>query len=309
MNSIYGRLPVSGHYLRKRLRFPGLARAIAAFAIVLMVAAVAIYRLGAIVPQALIGLLLLVAGLAGLALLISCYGLLRVWFSGVTGGGKVFAGFVLSLLALAPFGLGAYLASVNPQANAAYTDGFAAGAGATAPAVAMPERPVSTLVAPTQMPSVVPGRRYLAEAPRVFQAVRTVLADHGWTVGEVVVGDPALVGVEPEPVSDDLGVSTGIIAIPTPRAGIDAVVAADDGLGRPESDQYRVAAVARDMLFALPSDVTIRLIQEGAETFVDLRAMSRATGLDLGQNRRFIEAFLLDLDLAMSGLETLDAPG
>ena len=65
--------------------------------------------------------------------------------------------------------------------------------------------------------------------------------------------------------------------------------------------------MARDRLFALPSDVTIRLVQEGGETFVDLRAVSRATGLDLGQNRRFIEAFLADLDLAMSGLETIDA--
>ena len=49
------------------------------------------------------------------------------------------------------------------------------------------------------------------------------------------------------------------------------------------------------------------LHQEGGETFVDLRAVSRATGLDLGQNRRFIEAFLADLDLAMSGLETIEA--
>ena len=64
MNSIYGRLPVSGHYLQKRLRFAGLARGLAAFAIALMVAAVVFYRLGWIVPQALIGLLLLVGGRA-----------------------------------------------------------------------------------------------------------------------------------------------------------------------------------------------------------------------------------------------------
>ncbi len=303
MNSIYGRLPVSGHYLQKRLRFAGLARGLAAFAIALMVAAVVFYRLGWIVPQALIGLLLLVGGLAALALLVACYGLLRVWFAGVRGGHKVFAGFVLSLIALSPFATGAYLARVNPQANAAYTDGFVPEAtAAPAPATA----PASAFATPTEMPSVVPGRRYLADAPRVYQAARTVLADHGWTVGEVIVGDPALAGAEAERQSDDLGVSTGAVPLPTPRAGIDAMVA-DDGLDRPDSDQYRVAAVARDRLFALPSDVTIRLVQEGGETFVDLRAVSRATGLDLGQNRRFIEAFLADLDLAMSGLETIDA--
>jgi len=310
MNSIYARLPVSGHYQRKWLRFAGLPRAVAGFAIALMVAAIVIYRLGGIEPQTLIDVLFLVAGLSGLALLIACYGLLRVWFAGIGGGGTVFGGFVLSLVALAPFGLGAYLGSVNPRTNIAYTDGLvpdgiAAGGNPAEGRSAVP------LVAGVAIPSVVPGRRYMAQAPRVYQAARTVLADHGWTVGEVVVGDPALAEVEPavaQPGADDIGVSTGDIPIPTPRAGIDAA-AADDGLDRPESDQYRIGAVARDILFTLPSDVTIRMVQDGGETFVDMRAVSRATALDLGQNRRFIAAFLEDLDLAMAGLETLDAGG
>ena len=63
------------------------------------------------------------------------------------------------------------------------------------------------------------------------------------------------------------------------------------------------------MIFALPSDMVVRIAEDGDETFVDVESTSRDTGIDLGQNRRFIERFLTDLDAAMSGLETLDTGG
>jgi len=312
MSSIYGRLPVSGHYLRKRLRLAGFARRLAAFALILLVTSIAIFRLGAIVPQALIGLLLLTAGVAALALLISLYGLVRAWFQGVAGGGVALGAFVLASIGLSPFAYTAYLAAVNPRTNAAYTDGMdpegpaaviEPQAPADAPVVAEPEATLAE-------PSVVPGRRFVATAPRVYAAARVVLDDLGWQVGGVVAEGPAsAVVAAPELAGGDLGISgAGDIPIPTARAGIDAE-AASDPLDRPDSEQYRISAIARDLLFALPSDISIRIVQDGDESFVDLQSVSRSIDIDFGQNRRFIERFLEDLDTAMAGLETVDTGG
>lgn len=310
MSSIYGRLPVSGHYLRKRLRLAGFARRLAAFALILLVTSLAIYRLGAIVPQALIGLLLLTAGIAALALLISFYGLVRVWFQGVTGGGAALGAFVLALIGLSPFAYTAYLAAVNPRTNAAYTDGMDPDGAADAVEVQTTPADAPVAAAPEatpEQPSVIPGRRFVADAPRVYAAARVVLNDLGWQVGGVVAEGPAsAVAAVPELAGGDLGVSgAGDIPIPTARAEIDAE-AASDPLDRPDSEQYRISAVARDLLFALPSDISIRIVQEGDESFVDLQSVSRSIDIDFGQNRRFIERFLEDLDTAMAGLETVE---
>lgn len=310
MSSIYGRLPVSGHYLRKRLRLAGFARRLAAFTLILLVTSLAIYRLGAILPQALIGLLLLTAGVSALALLISLYGLVRVWFQGVAGGGTALGAFVLALTALTPFAYTAYLAAVNPWINAAYTVGM----DPAEPAAVIESQPADAPVAAPpeaalEQPSIVPGRRFVAGAPRVYAAARMVLDDLGWQVGGVVAEGPAAavaVAATPELAGSDLGVSgAGDIPIPTARAGIDAE-AASDPLDRPDSEQYRISAVARDLLFALPSDISIRIIQDGDESFVDLQSVSRSIDIDFGQNRRFIERFLQDLDTAMAGLETVE---
>ncbi len=309
MSSIFGRLPVSGHYLRKRLRLAGFARKLAAFALILLVTSVAIYRLGAIVPEALVGLLLLTAGVATLALLISLYGLFRVWFQGIAGGGAALRALVLASIVLSPFAYAAYLAAVNPRTNAAYTDGMdpdgpaaviEAQAPADAPVAIAPEATVAE-------PSVVPGRRFVADAPRVYAAARVVLDDLGWQVGGVVAEGPAIAVVAaPELADGDLGVSgAGDIPIPTARAGIDAE-AASDPLDRPDSEQYRITAIARDLIFALPSDISIRIVQDGDESFVDLQSVSRSIDIDFGQNRRLIERFLDDLDTAMAGLETVE---
>ena len=312
MKSVYARLPVSGHYLQKRLKLAGFAWRLAGFSILLIIAAVLFYRLGSIVPQALIGLLLLAAGLSFMAFGIALYGMARAWFQGVAGGGTAVGAFVLSVVALAPFGVAAYFAQINPPTNVAMTQRLSPDdVAAVIDALADSGTPGAADVMLRNQPSIVPGRRYLAEAPRVYRAARTVLDDLGWTVDDVEAGDAAADGAgEPaESARGDLGISGTVdIPIPTPRASIDAAEADDPDLVL-ESDQYRLAVVARDRLFALPSDMAIRIVQEGDESFVDLLSTSRSTGVDLGQNRRFIERFLADLDTAMSGLETLDTAG
>ena len=325
MKPINARLPVAGHYIQKRLALAGFARRLAGFVILLMVVSVLLYRLGSIAPQALIGVLLLAGSLGLVALLLALWGMGRAWFQGVAGGGTAAGAFVLSAIALSPFAIVGYLAADNPPVNTAVTqrlapDDVAAVIDAIDPAQdqaltqasaerAAPDATAESILA--DQPSVVPGRRYLAEAPRVYRAAHDVLAGLDWTVDDVVAGDPnaadAADGAQSAP--DDLGVSgSGGIPIPTPRAQIETRQAQDPEQV-PESDQYRLSVVARDRIFALPSDMVIRIAQDGDETFVDVESTSRDTGIDLGQNRRFIERFLTDLDTAMSGLETLDTGG
>ena len=326
MKPISARLPVSGHYIQKRLALAGFARRLAGFAIVLMVVSVLFYRLGSIAPQALIGLLLLSGGLGLVALLVALWGMARAWFQGVAGGGTAVGAFVLSAIAFSPFAFVGYLAADNPPVNTAVTQRLApddvaavidANASAGNPVGRRADAPPARTDATAEsvlasQPSIVPGRRYLAEAPRVYRAARDVLEDNlSWTVGDVVAREPntAEGEADSQPLLDSLGISgAGGIPIPTPRDAIETTQAPDP-YPVPESDQYRLNVVARDMIFALPSDMVVRIAEDGDETFVDVESTSRDTGIDLGQNRRFIERFLTDLDAAMSGLETLDTGG
>lgn len=300
MTMAFGNLPVSGHYVHKRLKLAGFARWLALFAIVVVCVGFAVFRFGGIDAQGLAGLLLLAAILAATAFLIAVYGLARVWFSGVLGGGTAVAAFALSILALAPFGFAAWLAAENPRANVAYTEGMEPDPVAlviNAPNQAAPrwQRAISA----EDQPSVVTGRRYLAAAPEIYKAARLVLAAKKWRVEDVTLGNPNDQEIEPE--TGDLGVSGTVdVPLPTFRAQAEQLSAADL-VGTRDSDQYTVEATARDFLLGLPSTVIIRVVEDGNETFVDARSTSQDMEVDFGQNRRFLEGFFADLDAALAG--------
>lgn len=67
----------------------------------------------------------------------------------------------------------------------------------------------------------------------------------------------------------------------------------------PDSEST-IEAVARSLVLGLISDVAIRLTDEGATTYVDMRAAWRYGAHDLGSNARLVEAFLRDLDRAVA---------
>ncbi|MBO0662322.1 DUF1499 domain-containing protein [Jiella sp. MQZ9-1] len=300
MTVAFGNLPVCGHYEKKRLRLAGFARWLGLFAIVLVAVAFATFRMGGIEFRALAGLLLLSAALAFIALSIAIYGVTRVWFAGLQGGAKAIGAFAFALVALVPFGFAADLALDNPRANLAYTEGLEPDMVAemiSADARQMPgwQRAISA----EDPPSVVTGRRYGAAAPEIYKAVRQVLADKGWPVDAVTVGDPDDQTAATD--SENLGVSGTVLApIPTARAEAEKLSEADLA-GTQDSDQYRIAATARDIVLAMPSTVEIRIVQDGNETYVDARSTSQKMTIDFGQNRRFLESFFDALDTALAG--------
>jgi hypothetical protein len=288
-----GGMKATGHYIRKRLRMAGLARSLAGFSLVFMAVGILAYRFAGIDFEALKGVLAVAFVMAAFALVIALLGLARVWRSGYEGGGLAVGAVALALVTLAPFVLAGILAYDNPRVAQAASDGMQAAdiSAETAPAEGAPETgPIS-------------GRRYQATAAQVFGVSKLVLADLGWDVSTVNANAP----VDEE--DGDLGVrGTSEIPIPTPRAA-GGPEGGDDPLDQPDSTDYAIEATAAGPVLALPSDITIRIVEDGSETFVDLRSASRAVGWDLGQNRRFIEDFLTRLDAAMAGALTVVPAG
>ena len=291
---------LSGHYIRKRLRTPDWARWIASFSGLLLVAAILVYRLGGIDFEALKTLFLVVIGLVVLALLIAMAALARVWRRGYEGGGQAIAAFFIALLVAAPFLLAGLMAFRYPQVATAETAGMLAAdiVGGSTLTEALADG-TTTSVGDTA--ATINGRRFQARAAQVYTQARKIFDVEGWAITDVATSAPE----EEVPETGDLGVS-GTIAIPLPtaRASVE-VAAAEDPLDRSDSGSYTVKAVARGPILALSSDVTLHIVEDGNETFVDMRSTSRDVAWDLGQNRRFIEDFLTRLDEAMAGVAAM----
>ena len=62
-----------------------------------------------------------------------------------------------------------------------------------------------------------------------------------------------------------------------------------------------IEAVALTPILHFASDVSIRITDEGATTYVDMRSASRFGRHDLGDNARRIAGFLTALDAAVKG--------
>lgn len=294
MSLAAGRAGMSGHYIRKRLRTAIWAWRAAVFAALLLVAAILVYRLGGVDFAALKLLFAAVAGLAGSAILVALGGLLRAWRSGREGGGRAVAALFMGLLVAAPFASAGLLALDGATGNAAETDGMLAADTVSQESLGEAAAPVSATDAADP---VISGRRFPAKAAQVYAVTRLVLAGEGWEISEVATAAP-----DPEAEDEGLGISGTVdIPLPTARSSVDQSAPADP-FAREDSEEYAIKAVARGPVLALPSDVTIRIVEDDTETFVDLRSVSRIAGWDLGQNRRLIEGFLARLDEAMAGV-------
>jgi hypothetical protein len=71
--------------------------------------------------------------------------------------------------------------------------------------------------------------------------------------------------------------------------------------------EFNIETLVYSPVLALPSDVVVRLVEDDAATFVDMRAALRYGNRDLGQNADLIVAFLKELDLQVATL-TPSAP-
>ena len=276
---------MAGHYIRTRARSAEWAWRIAAFSLILVPVGILLFRLHLLDLPNLSRTLLLAGGLASFGLLLALAAIAKVWRKGASGGGLAVAGFLVAALVLMPFGGAAYLYRLFPEGSSAETAGLV-------------DTAVTPLAEETEGPdAVIPGRDYQATASMVYEAARAALEQRGIEIVDVQSS------LTPPRDSDDLGVS-GTVSVPIPT--LRGSVAASEPLDRfalKDAREYTIHAVAYAPVFAFPSDVTIRIAEEGAQTFLDMRSASRDLGRDLGQNRRIIASYLDSVDEAMRAAE------
>jgi hypothetical protein len=209
------------------------------------------------------------------------------------GGGRAVAALIVGCLAALPFvGLGSLFARY-PEGNFAETIGLASGAVS----------PASAGSSPTGGTDVLVGRDFQATATVVYGAVRIAMAASGMEIEDVETS------ATPRPAPGDLGVTGTISApIPTPRSTVDPTQPVDRFAGL-DADEFTIRGTAYMPILALPSDVTIRIVEDGNTTYVDMRSQSRVLERDLGQNRRIVQGFLARLESSMDVLEGVTPEG
>ncbi|MBB3935047.1 DUF1499 domain-containing protein [Aureimonas phyllosphaerae] len=275
---------MAGHYIRTRARTAGWAWSFAAFAVALIPVGIVLFRLNLLDLQNLSWTLLLAGGLAAFGLLLALMAIAKVWRRGAVGGGRAVSALVVASIALLPFAGAAFLYRQYPEGSSAETAGLVDAALA----------PVAS--APTSPDAVLAGRDYQATASMVYEAARTTLEQEGIEITDVASS------LTPPRDSEDLGVS-GTVQVPVPTLRGSLAAEAPDRFAMKDAREYTIQAVAYAPIFAFPSDVTIRIAEEGAQTFIDMRSASRDLDRDLGQNRRIIVSFLNGVDEAMRAAE------
>lgn len=239
------------------------SRRLAWFDAVLFVVAGLAHRYSLLETVALLWMLGIVGALAVAALILAAMGFSRVWKFGDQGAANASLGALIALAVLAPFLVSGYRTFVYPQLNDISTDLtdpplLTAAAGLRTGAMNQVATIGADMAAIQQedYPEIT-GRRYDLPIDRVEPIVESLAAAHGWTE--------------------------------TARSSL-------DGRGELDPGIITIEFVARTLILGFPSDVAIRVADEGGSTYVDMRSASRFGRHDLGDNARRIAAFLDETD-------------
>lgn len=228
----------------------------------LLLTALAAYRLDLTDTPPFLWVLAIVALLAALALLLAGLALSRLWNFGDRGGRDLSIGALLALLVLAPFGIAAYWATIYPPLRDISTDLDdppeldTSDRTSDMNALSLPTPGEQSLQADAY--PLVTGRSYNLPFETVVDAVETVLDRRDWQLTA--------------PYPDINGQS-----------------------------QATISAVARGFVVGLPADVAIRITDDGDQVVVDMRSASRYGRYDFGDNAARITDFLGELDQEVAG--------
>jgi hypothetical protein len=244
-------------------RAAALARRLAVFSFVLFVLSALGMRRRLMDTAEFVILLGLVLFLALLALAAAAWGWRRVWRFGDKGGGNVVAAIFFSAIVLLPFVVAGVLFVIEPPISDVSTD---------------LDDPPAFVAAPRDRTGVM--NRIRPIDPRQANAQRAAFpAVSGRRYGASI--DHVLAVVRQTMKADGWRITSA------PSLGEDQI-------------EYEIEAVARTALLPFPSDVVVRLRDEGDSTYVDMRSASRYGRFDLGTNAARIRDFLARLDVAMA---------
>jgi hypothetical protein len=247
---------------RRSSRAARWSRRLAFFAAVLFVMSGLGHRFGRIDTVSFLWLLGIVGALGIGALCAAAYGFARLWERGEKAGRDSTAGGLLALAVLAPFILSAWRVIAYPGLTDISTDVV------SPPALTIAARERTGATNPVEPMSPEAAELQLAAYPGVIGRRYEVAPD-------LVLG-----------AIFSLARAWGWTVRGTPELV--------EG-----QNELTIEIVAYTFFLGFPSDVAIRLVEEDASVYVDMRSASRYGSHDLGDNARRIESFLLALDAAV----------
>jgi len=240
------------------------SRRIAWFTLALLLVASIGHRFAFLGTIAYFWVLGLVVGAAFLALVLAVLGFTRLWEHGDKAGRASLAGMVVSVLVLAPFCYAAALAIAHPRLSDIATD---------------PEDPPSLAFAA--------GKRTADMNP-----IGRISAEQ---VAQQVEYYPQVTGRRYASTADRTLEGAAAAARQLGWEVVDLPVWID---GEPS---VTMTVIAGSFLFGFPSDMAVRVLDEGESSYVDVRSASRYGLHDLGSNAARIETLLQTLDRIMAG--------
>lgn len=203
-------------------------------------------------------------GLAALAVLLAGIGLPRVWYYGYRGGGDLVKAFLIGALVLAPAGFALFLALTTPKLADISTD--LDEPPAFAEAAGGRTGAMNAIGGATEAWKTLQGAEYPEVAGRRYDVpienVRAAVETTMKAYGWPILG-PRIIG-------------TG--------------------------SRFNIETLVYSPVLALPSDVVVRLVEDGDSTFVDMRAASRYGDRDFGFNAGLVSGFLKELDVQVATL-------
>jgi hypothetical protein len=245
------------------------SKRMAVFALMLGLVGTTSHRFDLLDTIAYFWVLGIVVALAFLALVLAVIGFTRLWEFGDKGGRASLVGSLLALLVLLPFGYGAALLLIHPRLNDISTD------------VQDP-------------PALVEAARLRTGA---MNSIMPFTAENGALQEESY---PEVVGRRYAFTADRT--VDGVVTA-AGQAGWKIV----DNPGWEDGEQsVTLQLVARSFLLGFPSDMAVRVTDEGESSYVDVRSASRYGLHDLGSNAARIEDLLGRLDKVMAGVTGLE---
>lgn len=253
---------MAAYFERRTSRAAMWARRVALFAALLFAVSAVAHRARMFETPGFIWILAVVAFLAAVALFLAALGFSRLWRFGDRGGRASAWAVLIALGVLAPFLFAGWNVLTKPRLAGVSTD-----------TAAPPEFDAALRNRSAAMNPIGP----ISEAAALLQEKHY-----------------------PDASGRRYEASLDLVAV-----AVDEIVEARgwevlSRQGDPQlSLQMTVEALAYTPLLGFPSDIAIRLTDEGGGSFVDMRSVSRYGRHDLGSNAARIAAFMADLDAAM----------
>jgi Protein of unknown function (DUF1499). len=280
------------------------ARRLGRFALALGIAALIFHRLGLLALPNAVAVILLSAALAILVVGLSAIGFAMLWLIGAKGGRASFFGFVMAALVLGPVGYAASRYFTLPKIHDVSTDLVDAPEWLQPPQVTPSWLPRAVQITPAMRgaqaeayPNLT-GRRYDGAIDRVLDAVAAVAADRKWKLVADDGADFLVPDASPSPAeqTEDGFVDPDNVPVPEARPDFE---------NEPAVVTQPVVVLQytwKSLVFGIPYDIVVRLVEEEETTFVDMRSATREGDHDLGLNAALVRGFLRDLDVALLGI-------